>query len=87
MTNGIILVTDCICVCLYVVFAYIFLCIWLGTGSRERQTTKASVAGIWSEGDGSQCPHLFSLGTPGISLLNASSTIHLFSVGWQMGYI
>lgn len=43
------------------------------------------MAGIWSEGDDSQCPHLFSLGTLGISFLNAASTIHLFSVEWQMG--
>lgn len=85
MTNGIIMVTDCICVCLYVFFCvHIFCrCGWEGWGG-ERQTTEASVAGIWLEEDDSQSPHLFSLGTLGTSLLNATCTIHLFNVGWQM---
>lgn len=51
---------------------------WLGRG------LKTDHQGLWwSEGDGCQCSHLFS--TQGVSLLNANSTIHLFSVGWQMG--
>lgn len=82
------MVTDCICICLYVFFVYISFADVAGERGGERQTTKASVTGIWLEGgDDSQCPHLFSLGTPGISLLNATSTIHLFNVGWQMGHL
>lgn len=50
MTNGIIMVTDCTCVCLYVFFAYIFFADVAGEGDQEKgETTKASVAGIWSE--------------------------------------
>lgn len=79
------MVTDCICVCLYVFFLRMyFLQMWLGGWGGERQTTEASVAGIWLAEDDSQSPHLFSLGTLGISLLNVTSTIHLFNVGWQM---
>lgn len=68
------------------VFVYVyFLCtyflqMWLVRGVEKRGPPRP-LAGIWLEGDDAQCPHLFSLGTPGISLPNATSTIHLFNVG------
>lgn len=81
------MVTDFICVCLYV-FLYIFFAdvvgegvekcrpprlVWLVSGQKEMVASVLSCL-VWAN-------------TQGISHLNATSTIHLFIVGWQMGYI
>lgn len=81
------MVIDFICVCLYV-FLYIFFAdvvgegvekdspprpLWLVSGQKE-MVASVLICLVWAN-------------TQRISFLNATSTIHLFIVRWQMGYI
>lgn len=88
MTNGIIMATDCVCVCMYFLCTYFFFfCRSSPGGGLERGRPPRP---LWLvSGQKEMIPSvLICLGWEhGISLLNVTATINLFNAGWQMGCI
>ena len=87
MTNGLMMITD-IYVCLYVSFIYISFAdvAWEG-GEKGRPPRPLRLVSGQKEMVASGLIYLVWGSIQGKALLNATSTVHLFSVRWQMRFM
>lgn len=84
MIDGIMMITDFIYVCLYVSFVYIFFADVAGErGEKGRPPRPLRLVSGQKEMVASGLICLVWASIQGMPLLNATSTVHLFSVRWH----